>query len=54
MALTGRPARLTLALLRRGAGLRRAGLRGAGWPLRPLTGVDGLPRPLDFGRGTGV
>src|SRR5450631_1260476 len=49
MALTGRAAGLTLALLRRGAGLR-----GAGWPLRPLAEVDGFPRPLDLGRGTGV
>ena len=54
MALTGRDARLSLARLGRGAGFRRAGLRGAGWPLRPLAGVDGLPRPPDFGRGTGV
>jgi hypothetical protein len=54
MALTGQGERFDLALEGRGAGLRRAGLRGAGWPLRPLAGVDGLPRPPDFGRGTGV
>jgi hypothetical protein len=49
MALTGRATGLTLALLRRGAGLR-----GAGCPTRPLPEVDGFPRPLDLGRGTGV
>ena len=54
MALTGRAAGLTLALLRRGAGLRGTGLRGADWPLRPLAEVDGFPRPPDLGRGTGV
>src|SRR5450631_3862040 len=54
MALTGRDGRLTLARLGRGAGLRRAGLRGAGWPLPLLARVDRLPRPPDFGRGTGV
>src|ERR1035437_6683574 len=53
-ALTGRAAGLTLALLRRGAGLRGTGLRGADWPLRPLAAVDGFPRPPDLGRGPGV
>jgi hypothetical protein len=43
-----------LALEGRDAGLRRADLRGAGWPRRPFAGPDGLPRPPDFGRGTGV
>jgi hypothetical protein len=52
MALTGQDAGFTLARLRRGAGLRPAGLRGVGWVLRPLAD-DGLPRPPDFGRGTG-
>ncbi len=53
-ALIGRDACLTLARLRRGAGLRRAGLRGAGWALRPVAGLDDLPRTPDFGRGTEV
>ena len=54
MALTGNVERLALALEGRDAGLRRAGLRGEGWPRRPFAGLDGLPRPPDFGRGTGV
>jgi hypothetical protein len=54
MALTGRATGLTLALLRRGAGLRDTGLRGADWPLRPLAEGDDFPRPPDLGRGTGV